>query len=151
MSPSLLAQTAGFTLRAVGMIRGVARAYGHRPGRFGMIPVIRHVFADLAYLSVVDIVLTDTLPDLASGVTGKITKGFVGGVFEDLTEGLVAASRMSRLGMITIKACRPMPLSKAREKKLSQGVGEMLAELAKPIFNKLNPFSSEEAVQAEAR
>lgn len=151
ISPSMLAQTAGFTLRAVGMIRGVARAYGHRPGRLGLIPVIRHVFADLAYLSVVDVAVADALPDLISGITDKITKTFVGGVVEDVAEGLVAASRMSRLGMVAIKACRPMPLSKAREKQLSHGVLEMLVEISKQIRNKLNPFYNEKAAVAEAR
>ena len=73
--------------------------------------------------------MADLVADFGTGIAGEVTRRLVGGVLEDVTEGPVAASRMSRLGVVALKACRPPRLAKSEEMALSQGIAEMLREL----------------------
>jgi hypothetical protein len=52
LSTNALIETAAFSIRALGMIRRIAGAYGHRPGRIGTIRLARHILADIALLPI---------------------------------------------------------------------------------------------------
>ena len=52
LSPTPITDTAVFIVRAVGMIRGVAGAYGHRPGKLGLLGLMKRILADLTILLV---------------------------------------------------------------------------------------------------
>jgi hypothetical protein len=57
VSPKLITETALFSIRAAGMIRAAAYAYGQKPGRLGLMRLIKHVLADAALLSTTMIVM----------------------------------------------------------------------------------------------
>lgn len=52
VSMNPLVEATAFCLRALGMIRRIALAYGHRPGRLGNMRLARHIFADIALLPI---------------------------------------------------------------------------------------------------
>ncbi len=52
VSTNALAEVVIFSFRAFGLIRRVASAYGYRPGKFGLVRLVRHIFADIALLPV---------------------------------------------------------------------------------------------------
>jgi hypothetical protein len=56
-----LIETAAFCVRALGMIRRIAQAFGHRPGRIGNLQLVRHILADIALLPVGMVLALETV------------------------------------------------------------------------------------------
>lgn len=78
VTPTLIGDTVGFALRAIGMIRGVAMAYGHRPGKLGLYGLVRRMLADVTILAGVEIVM-HRVSSMATGLLRE-AKPVVSGV-----------------------------------------------------------------------
>jgi uncharacterized membrane protein YcjF (UPF0283 family) len=138
VSANALGEVVVFGLRALGLIRRVASAYGYRPGRFGLLRLARHIFADIALLPVAMLValevgretgsairnvthavdqLASAAHPLAGAAVGAIGSA-VGAAAESVTprvaDATLAAGRMAHLGLLAAVIVRPITFSPAR-------------------------------------
>ena len=154
ISPTPITDTAAFVLRATAMIRGVATAYGHRPGKLGLYRLIRRMIADVAILSGVMILMgrassvmgqainqasraaatavkasgvpvVGTLIGAAGELTGDVTEA----VSEEIAEAVTAATRMAKLGLLAITVSRPITLNAERKRDMSSCLRRMVFTL----------------------
>jgi putative membrane protein len=100
VSPTALTDTALFGARALRLVGAIATAYGHRPGRAATFVLARRVLADAGLL-------------VATDLAGDALIGFLGGRLVDKIsvaagEGMIAAQRMARLGLLAMEHCRPV-------------------------------------------
>jgi putative membrane protein len=109
------------TVRALRMIREIATIYGLRPGTLGAFKLMKRALLDGGSFAAADLG-SDVLADAMSGIGLRAT-GMVAG---KLGEGVFAAVRMTRLGLATMQACRPIPF--ADEKRLSALRRELLTQ-----------------------
>lgn len=116
------------TVRALRMIREIATIYGLRPGTFGAFRLMKRALLDGGSFGAADLA-SDVWTDVMSGL-GLRAAGMVSG---KLSEGVFAAVRMTRLGLATMQACRPIPF--ADEQRLSA----LRRELATQVFTGLIP------------
>lgn len=91
-------------VRALRMIREVAGAYGFRPGGLGAIALLRRVLGNATAVAAADIV-ADVTADVVGGLGHKV----VGTVSARLGVGVFTGMRIARLGVATMRACRPLP------------------------------------------
>lgn len=68
LSTNALIDMAAFSIRALGMIRRIAYAYGHRPGRIGNLRLVRHILVDIALLPVIWVLTLETVRGAGSAV-----------------------------------------------------------------------------------
>jgi putative membrane protein len=153
VSPTPITDTTVFVVRAIGMIRAVAVAYGHRPGKLGLYRLIRRILADVAILSGVMILMSRAssvvghaihgVSDVAStaltavhpiagaavGVVGEITGDVADTVAKEIADAITAATRMAKLGLLAIAASRPIDLSSDRKAEISVHLKEMVFTL----------------------
>jgi len=126
-------------VRALRMIRAIATIYGLRPGTFASIRLFKRALLDGASFATADIA-GDAWTEVLGGLGSRLT-GFVSA---RLGEGVFAAVRMTRLGLTTMQACRPIPF--AGDQRLSA----MRHELFKQSFAGLIP-GARRAAPAETR
>lgn len=100
VSPLAVLDAALVLWRSVKMVREIAEAYGLRPGFAGSILLLRHLLLSGIYVASVDI-----LGNVWVEHVGERTTSFLSA---RLAEGVVAAVRVARLGLLTMEACRPM-------------------------------------------
>jgi uncharacterized membrane protein YcjF (UPF0283 family) len=153
VSPTVLTDTAAFVVRATVMIKAVATAYGHRPGKLGLYRLLKRVLADVALLSGVMIVMgraagsvgglirdvsnlagaaTDAhLPGMGGTVrsVGQLAAGATEAVGVQIADATVAASRTAQLGLLAITVSRPITLSVERRNALSAQLRSMIFSL----------------------
>ena len=110
------------TVRALRMVREIATIYGLRPGTFGAMRLMKRALLDGASFGAADLA-SDVWTDLVSGVGLRAT-GMVAG---KLGEGVFAAVRVTRLGLATMQACRPIPF--ADEQRLAALRREMVTQV----------------------
>ncbi|MBL8701831.1 MAG: DUF697 domain-containing protein [Alphaproteobacteria bacterium] len=91
-------------VRALRMIRDVAGAYGFRPGGLSALALLRRVLGSATAVAAADIV-ADVTADVVGGLGHKV----VGTVSSRLGVGVFTGMRMARLGVATMRACRPLP------------------------------------------
>jgi putative membrane protein len=111
ISPTPITDTAVFIVRATRMIRAIAEAYGHHPGLAATLHLVRRVLINASMIGAADLA-GEYLARQFKGVLESLT-GFVPGLdLEKLTatagESLFAAHRMARIGLLTMKLCRPV-------------------------------------------
>ena len=157
VSPTPITDTAAFVLRGTGMIRGVAIAYGHRPGKLGLYRLIRRILADIAILSGVMIIMgrassvvghavhhgsravsgaLKASGDPISGTVGTVV-GAIGelagdvteAVAEEIADAVTAATRMAQLGLLAITVSRPVTLTAERKTDISSRLRTMIFTL----------------------
>ncbi len=109
------------TVRGLRMIREIATIYGLRPGTMGAFRLMRRALLDGGSFAAADLG-SDVLTEVMSGLGLRAT-GMIAG---KLGEGVFAAVRMTRLGLVTMQACRPVPF--ADEKHLSALRRELLTQ-----------------------
>jgi putative membrane protein len=127
------------TVRALRMIREIATIYGLRPGTLGAMRLMKRALLDGGSFGAADLA-SDVFTDVMSGF-GLRAAGMVSG---KLSEGVFAAVRMTRLGLATMQACRPIPF--ADEQRLSTLRREMVTQ----VFTGLIPRRRrQEAERAE--
>ena len=98
--------------RGVRMIRQVAEVYGLRPGLVGTASLLRRALTNAAFTATVDVA-----GDAWSAHLGGRVAGFVS---TRLAEGVFAAVRVARLGLLTMEMCRPLPFTEGDKPRLSQ-------------------------------
>lgn len=137
VSTNALAEIIIFSLRAFGLMRRVASAYGYRPGRFGLIRLARHVLADIALLPVGMLVGLEAgreagtairnvsglgaqavgaaypLAGSAVSTIGNVVGAAVEGVTPRVAEATLAAGRMAHLGLLAAAIVRPVAFSRS--------------------------------------
>ena len=107
-------------LRALRMVREVAGAYGFRPGGLGALALLRRVLANASAVAAADLVA-----DLTADVVGGLGHKLAGTLSARLGVGVFTAMRMARLGVATMRACRPMPFL-AEKPQIGQVVRQAL-------------------------
>jgi uncharacterized membrane protein YcjF (UPF0283 family) len=151
VSTNALAEVVIFSVRAFGLIRRVASAYGYRPGRFGLIRLARHVLADIALLPVGMLVGLEAGREAGSAIRnvsglgaqavgtayplagsavstiGNVVGAAVEGVTPRVAEATLAAGRMAHLGLLAAAIVRPVAFSRA-------GYGEIRNAVYKQIL-----------------
>lgn len=103
VSPLALLDAALILWRSVRMVREIAEIYGLRPGLAGSFVLMRHLLMSGLYAVSVDILGNVWVEHLGGKVTSLVSTR--------LAEGVVAAVRVSRLGLLALEACRPLPFT----------------------------------------
>jgi putative membrane protein len=91
-------------VRSLRMIREIAAAYGFRPGGLTSLAVLRRVLTNATTVAGADIVA-----ELTADVVGGLGHKLAGTLSARLGVGVFAGMRMARLGIATMRACRPLP------------------------------------------
>jgi putative membrane protein len=103
-SPLALLDALIVLVRSLRMIREIAAAYGFRPGGLTSLAVLRRVLTNATTVAGADIVA-----ELTADVVGGLGHKLAGTVSARLGVGVFAGMRMARLGIATMRACRPLP------------------------------------------
>jgi len=114
--------------RAHVMVHDIAKIYGYRPNLLGEISLFKKVFVTLAFASVTDILANHSHDIVGSSILSKLSVHGAQGV----ANGILIA----RVGIGTIKSCRPMPYGDKNEgflKSLSKVIVEALFSRKKDI------------------
>lgn len=153
VSPTPITDTTAFVVRAIGMIRAVAIAYGHRPGKLGLYRLIRRILADVAILSGVMILMSrassvvgdtihrvtrtastvlapvDPITGALVGLVGEAAGDAVDAIGKEIADAITAATRMAQMGLLAIAVSRPVTLSGERKAEISARLREMVFTL----------------------
>jgi putative membrane protein len=103
------------------MVHDIAKIYGYRPNFIGEISLFKKVFAALAFASVTDILANHSHDILGTSLLSKLSLHGAQGV----ANGILVA----RVGLGTIKSCRPLHYNEKNEgflKSLSKVIVEAL-------------------------
>ena len=126
VSPRAAIDMAFVLFAALGMIRRLAALYGGRPGLLGLIRLVRHIIAHLAFTG--GIAAGDSLIQqmLGHGVAAKLSAR--------LGEGVLNGLLTARLGLAAIEVARPLPFAALPKPALSDIAGDLLrrGEAARP-------------------
>jgi uncharacterized membrane protein YcjF (UPF0283 family) len=155
ISTNAVAEVAVFSFRALGLIRRVASAYGYRPGKFGLLRLTRHIFADIALLPVGMLVALDAgreagsairhvtnqaqaaasaahpLAGVAVGAIGHAVGAVAEGVTPRVAEATLAAGRIAQFGLLAAAIVRPVAFSEAGYRDIRNGVYKQILGLRK--------------------
>jgi putative membrane protein len=107
--------------RSLRMVREIGEVYGFRPGFTSTLFLARHVLKNAALVSTTDVIGTLWVQHLGGRLAGLVSTR--------LAEGVYAAVRVARLGLLTIETCRPVPFGEGDKPGLDQ--------LRKDIFARL--------------
>ncbi len=111
--------------RSLRMIRQIAEAYGLRPGPIAMMSLARRVLSGIAGISVVDVMGDMWAQHLGHRLAGLISA--------KLAEGVYAAVRVARLGLLAMGTCRPVPFAAEDEPSLSRLRTEITSSLTRSL------------------
>lgn len=111
--------------RSLRMIRQIAEAYGLRPGPIATLSLARRILTGAAGISVVDVMGDMWAQHLGHRVAGLISA--------KLAEGVYAAIRVARLGLLAMGACRPVPFAPEDEPSLSRLRTEITGTLVRSL------------------
>jgi putative membrane protein len=103
-SPLALLDAALVVARSLRMIREIAAIYGFRPGGLAALGLLRRVL-----VQAVGVAGADLAGELTAEMLGGLGHKVAGTVSTRLGVGLFAGTRVARLGLATLRACRPMP------------------------------------------
>jgi putative membrane protein len=107
--------------RSLRMVRELGEVYGFRPGLTSTLFLARHVLKNAALVSTTDVIGNLWVQHLGGRLAGLVST--------KLAEGVYAAVRVARLGLLTIETCRPVPFGEGDKPGLDQ--------LRKDIFARL--------------
>lgn len=119
VSPVALLDVGFAALTHIGLIRGISRVYGGRPGFFGLLRLGRMVIAHLAVTG--SLALGDQL------VGQVIGHGLAARVSARLGEGVLNGLLAARVGKAAIEMCRPMEFVAAPAPRVSELAAGVLA------------------------
>lgn len=120
VSPRAIIDLAYVAFEISRLVRSIAELYGGRPGRLGMLRLLRDVIAHLAVTG--SIAVGD---GLAQQILGH---GLAARLSTRLGEGVINGLMTARIGISAIDLCRPLPFNALKP----PGVNEFLGDLASP-------------------
>jgi putative membrane protein len=123
VSPRALMDLAYVLFEVVRLVRGMAELYGGRPGSFGMMRLLRDVFAHLAVTG--SIAIGD---GLAQQVLGH---GLASRLSARLGEGVINGLMTARIGIAAMDLCRPLAFNALKRPGVSDFVGDLRPSLGK--------------------
>ncbi|MBB5277033.1 putative membrane protein [Rhizobium rosettiformans] len=124
VSPRAVVDLAYVLFEVVRLVRGMADLYGGRPGSFGMLRLLKDVFAHLAVTG--SIAIGD---GLAQQVLGH---GLAARLSTRLGEGVINGLMTARIGIAAMDLCRPLPFRAARR----PGIGDFIGDLTPSMSGK---------------
>ncbi|RUM67687.1 MAG: hypothetical protein DSZ05_02185 [Sulfurospirillum sp.] len=89
------------------MIKEIAKVYNLRPNLMGEFALVKRVFVNLAFAGVTDIMINHSHDILGASVLSKVSAHGAQGV----ANGILTA----RVGLSTLRACRPVALTKKQD------------------------------------
>jgi len=104
LSPLAWLDMAFSLARSLRMIREVANVYGYRCGLWGRFELYRKIVRNIVFIGIADLT-TDAITDALGAETFAKVSVAAG-------QGIAAGIYASRLGYMTIKAVRPLPINK---------------------------------------
>lgn len=107
------------------LIRNLAELYGARPGKIGMYRLIKRVVFASAFAGVVEAGSAFLTELLGVGILTKLTR--------KAGEGVANGTLTIRIGLATVYICRPCPIVKTENFKLSEFVKSMFASFRKKV------------------
>ncbi len=110
LSPIAWLDMAFSLARSLRMVREIASVYGYHCGLWGRLQLYKKIIRNVVFIGIADLT-TDAVTDALGAKTFAKLSASVG-------QGLAAGVYSTRLGYMTIKAIRPLPISK---EKLSLG------------------------------
>ncbi|MBC2773241.1 TIGR01620 family protein [Rhizobium sp. AQ_MP] len=124
VSPRAVVDLAYVLFEVVRLVRAMADLYGGRPGSFGMLRLLRDVFAHLAVTG--SIAIGD---GLAQQVLGH---GLAARLSTRLGEGVINGLMTARIGIAAMDLCRPLPFRAAKR----PGIGDFIGDLTPSMTGK---------------
>ncbi|MCJ8052063.1 TIGR01620 family protein [Shinella curvata] len=118
VSPRALVDIGYVVYESSRLVRGMAELYGGRPGKLGMLRLMRDVIAHLAVTG--SIAMGDSLVQqvLGHGLASKLSAR--------LGEGVINGLMTARIGIAAMDLCRPMPFRALKR----PGIGDFIGDLA---------------------
>lgn len=113
--PSALGDTLIFVVRGIRLIKAIAEIYGHRPGAAGTVHLFKRLLLGTGTVGAADFA--------GNTLGGLVAQHLGGGVMEKVgekvgtitAESVLAGQRMARIGVFTMKACRPIAFGHGEE------------------------------------
>ncbi|MDH4440911.1 MAG: TIGR01620 family protein [Rhizobium sp.] len=124
VSPRAVVDLAYVLFEVVRLVRDMAELYGGRPGSFGMLRLLKDVFAHLAVTG--SIAIGD---GLAQQVLGH---GLAARLSSRLGEGVINGLMTARIGIAAMDLCRPLPFRAAKR----PGIGDFIGDLTPRMTGK---------------
>ena len=90
--------------RSLRLIREISQVYGYRCGYWGRVYLYRRVIKNLIFIGVAELATDSIVDAIGASITTKLTA--------QLGQGVAATVYSTRLGYMTAKMIRPIPLSK---------------------------------------
>lgn len=174
VSTNALAEVIIFSLRAFGLIRRIASAYGYRPGRFGLIRLARHILADIALLPIGMLVGLEAGREAGSAIRnvsglgaqavgaayplagsavstiGNVVGAAVEGVTPRVADATLAAGRMAHLGLLAAAIVRPVAFSRSGYGEIRNGVYKQILGLKRDAIRSRRNASDAHSEKASA-
>lgn len=117
--------------RSLRMVREIAEVYGFHCGLWGRFELYRKIIRNVVFIGIADLT-TDAITDAVGAKTFAKFSAAVG-------QGLAAGIYSTRLGYMTIKAIRPLPVSRDKLK-----LGTLRKEMLTGVLSLLNKDKSSE-------
>jgi putative membrane protein len=130
VSPRAVVDLAYVLFEVVRLVRAMAELYGGRPGSFGMLRLLKDVFAHLAVTG--SIAIGD---GLAQQVLGH---GLAARLSSRLGEGVINGLMTARIGIAAMDLCRPLPFHATRR----PGIGDFIGDLTPSMTGKSDDRTS---------
>ncbi|RKE84477.1 TIGR01620 family protein [Rhizobium sp. AG855] len=124
VSPRAVVDLAYVLFEVVRLVRAMAELYGGRPGSFGMLRLLKDVFAHLAVTG--SIAIGD---GLAQQVLGH---GLAARLSSRLGEGVINGLMTARIGIAAMDLCRPLPFHATKR----PGIGDFIGDLTPSMTGK---------------
>ena len=123
VSPRALVDLGYVIYESSRLVRGMAELYGGRPGKIGMLRLMRDVIAHLAVTG--SIAMGDSLVQqvLGHGLASKLSAR--------LGEGVINGLMTARIGIAAMDLCRPMPFHALKR----PGIGDFIGDLTPSMTN----------------
>jgi putative membrane protein len=103
ISPTALVESLFFMARGLRLVRQIAELYGGRPGFAGTFHLMRRLIIGSGAVGIFDVVGNLLAQKLGGAVLEKLSS--------EVAESVFAAQKMARLGILTMRLCRPIPFA----------------------------------------